>query len=132
MGNPKIPSEKFKHIKGTIHQNEANVSELKQKKKKIIKADQPLDRVNYQANNPETLRKTMLLGNLAAANKSKDKIIDVEGVYIAQFDSNGDIVLDDNEKPKYSKLNVAEEESQQNVVWDDVNLCWRFYAVYAD
>jgi hypothetical protein len=57
--------------------------------------------------------------------------IDVKNFYLIERDNaTGEIVLDGNGNPKRSHLyNV--DETKSIVVWDDIALCWRLYAVYA-
>jgi len=132
MNIPNIPSEGFDKNKGLIHQSKSDIDKLKNQTEKVNKKDEPLKLTNFQGGTLETLHKTILLGDLSRANASNDKVIDIEGVYIVQFDSEGKIKLDENGNPMYSKLFVTGDSKKQNIVWDTVNHCWRFYAVYAD
>jgi len=132
MSIPSIPSEGFDKNKGTIPQSKSEIDKLKNQQEKVNKKDEALKPANYQGATQETLHKTIMLGDLARANVSNDKIVDVEGAYLVMFNSDGTIKLDSLGKPMYSKLYVTGTTAKQNVVWDEENSCWRFYAVYAD
>lgn len=57
--------------------------------------------------------------------------IDVERTYLVKKNSEGEIELDDKENQKKAPLYNA-DVTKTNVVWDEVGLVWRFYAVYAE
>ena len=57
--------------------------------------------------------------------------IDVEKCYFVQKNPDGSIRLDENGEEMKSLIYSA-DETKTSLVWDSINLCWRFYAVYAE
>jgi hypothetical protein len=58
------------------------------------------------------------------------KFIDISKHYLVEFDDEGEVVLDANGQKKMSPLyNV--DGTKTSVIWDETDLCFRFYAVYA-
>ena len=43
----------------------------------------------------------------------------------------GDIVKDENGKEMKSKI-YNEDATKTSIIWDETNLCWRFYAIFAE
>lgn len=130
MNEPRnIPFEGFDKNKGLIHKNKSDIDKLKSQTEKVNKKDEALKPENYQGATQETLHKTIMLGDLARANAANDKIIDVEGVYIVQFNVNGTIKLDSNGNPMYCKLL---ESTLPMLWWDVTDKRWYSIAIYAD
>jgi hypothetical protein len=132
MSIPNIPNEGFDKNKGTINQNKADIDKLKSKTETVNKKDEALKPVNYQGATQETLHKTIMLGDLARANASNDKILDVAGVYIVMFNYDGTIAKDVNGNPMYAKLYGNDYPAQDSIVWNITDRCWAFKAYYAD